>query len=253
MPHLPALLGLCGAAFLAGWVDAVSGGGGLVQLPALLVLLPGAAPATVLATNKLAAASGTAVAAWTYLRRVRPDLRTALPMAGAALTASAGGAFCATLVPARVFRPVVLVVVVLVGAYTLLRPRAGELQQLRWSGSRHLLTALAVAVVIGFYDGAIGPGTGSFLVFALVTLLGYSFLQASAKARIVNLATNAGALVVFVAHGAPDYPLGALMAVSNIAGGRLGAVTAISRGTRFVRVVFLAVVVLLVASLVRQL
>lgn len=240
---------LCVAAFVAGWIDAVVGGGGLVQLPALLVLLPGATPAQVLATNKLSSVAGTSVAAWTYLRRVQPDLRTALPMAAIALAGSAAGAACASLLPKEVFRPLVLVLLVVVGTYTLRRPDMGEVQVLRFSGGRHLSAGLGAAAAIGFYDGIFGPGTGSFLVFALVALMGYSFVQASAKARIVNVATNVGALAVFIPQGAPIYGLGLAMAASNVLGGRLGATTAIARGSAFVRVVFLVVVAALVVRL----
>jgi uncharacterized membrane protein YfcA len=249
VPEPEVVVLLCVAALLAGWVDAVVGGGGLIQMPALLVLLPGATPAQVLATNKLSSVFGTSVAAWTYIRRVRPDLRTALPMAGAALAGSAAGAACASLVPESAFRPLVLVLLVLVGIYTLRRPELGALQELRLAGGRHLAAALGAAVTIGFYDGIFGPGTGSFLVFALVALMGYSFVQASAKARIVNVATNLGALAVFIPQGAPIYGLGLAMAACNILGGRLGAITAISRGSRFVRVVFLVVVGVLLVRL----
>lgn len=242
MPDFWIVVALCGFALLAGWIDAVSGGGGLVQLPALLVLVPGASPAAILATNKLSSAAGTSVAAWTFYRRVRPDLRTALPMAAAALLGSAGGAACASLLPKSAFRPLVIVLVLIVGTYTMLRPQLGQEQRLRYAGRAHLVAASSAALVIGFYDGIFGPGTGSFLVFALVAILGYSFVQASAKARIVNLATNLGALTVFVAQGAPMYRLGLAMAACNVVGGRLGAVTAISRGSGFVRIVFLVVV-----------
>jgi uncharacterized membrane protein YfcA len=249
MPATEVVLLLCVAALLAGWIDAVVGGGGLVQIPALLVLVPGATPAEVLATNKLSSVFGTAAAAWTYVRRVRPDIRTALPMAGIALAGSAVGAACASLLPESAFRPLVLVLLVVVGTYTLRRPALGDVQELRFSGRRHLAAALGAAASIGFYDGIFGPGTGSFLVFALVALMGYSFVQASAKARIVNLATNIGALAVFIPQGAPIYGLGLAMAACNVVGGRLGAVTAISRGSRFVRVVFLVVVGVLVVRL----
>jgi uncharacterized membrane protein YfcA len=249
VPEPQVVVLLCAAALLAGWVDAVSGGGGLVQLPALLVLLPGATPAQVLATNKLSSVFGTAVAAETYRRRVRPDLRTALPMAAAAVAGSAGGAACASLLPREVFRPLVLVLLVAVAAYTVLRPNVGEVQALRFTGGRHYVAAVAAAATIGFYDGIFGPGTGSFLVIALVALLGYSFLQASAKARIVNLATNIGALAVFIPQGAPMYRLGLLMAACNVAGGFVGARTAIRRGSAFVRIVFLVVVTALVLRL----
>jgi uncharacterized membrane protein YfcA len=249
VPELSDVVLLCLAAGFAGWFDAVVGGGGLVQLPALLVLLPGASPAQVLATNKLSSICGTSVAAGTYYRRVRPDLRTALPMAAVALVGSALGAALASMVPSEVFRVVVLVLLVAVATYVALRPALGAEQSLRWSGRQHHVAAALAGFGLGFYDGIFGPGTGTFLVFALVSLLGYSFLQASAKARIVNLATNLGALLVFIPQGAPLWATGLLMGGCNVAGGWLGAHTAIRRGSGFVRVVFLVVVAALILRL----
>ncbi|WP_299441863.1 TSUP family transporter [uncultured Phycicoccus sp.] len=238
--HVLVLLGLAG--FLAGWVDAVVGGGGLVQLPALLLGMPGATPAQVLATNKFGSVWGTATASVTYYRRIRPDLRTALPMAGVAYVGAVGGALIGLHIPKSLFNPIILVMLVVVGAYTLLKPSVGELTRLRWSGARHTTAAVLTGFVIGVYDGALGPGTGSFLVFALVGLLGYAFLEASAKAKIANLATNLGALTVFAPGGHVVWTVGAVMAVMNLAGGYVGARTAVARGSRFVRVVFIVVV-----------
>jgi uncharacterized membrane protein YfcA len=249
VPGLEQVLLLCLAAAFAGWVDAVSGGGGLVQLPALLLVLPGASPAAVLATNKLSSVCGTAASALTYQRRVRPDLRTALPMATVALVGAAGGALCASALPRSVFEPLVLVLLVAVVIWTIARPQMGLVERLRFSGRRHHLVAAAAGAAIGFYDGIFGPGTGAFLVVALVGLLGYAFLPASATARIVNLATNIGALLVFIPQGAPMWRLGLAMGACNVAGGWLGAHTAISRGSGFVRVVFLTVVIALILRL----
>jgi hypothetical protein len=243
-PATAALLAV--AALAAGWVDAVVGGGGLVQLPALLIGLPHAGPAQLLATNKLASVCGTATASATYYRRVRPDLATALPMAGLALVGAAAGAACASLLPTRVFRPLVLVMLLMVAGYVMRRPGLGRITALRFSGNRHRATAAAVGAGIGFYDGLFGPGTGSFLVVALVGLLGYAFLAASAKAKIVNLATNTGALLVFVPQGAPLWGLGLLMGLANLAGGYLGARTAVAAGNRFIRGALLAVVAVLI-------
>jgi len=234
------LLGLAG--FLAGWVDAVVGGGGLIQIPALLLGLPGAAPAQVLATNKFASVWGTATASVTYYRRVRPDLRTALPMAAVAYVGAILGALIGLHIPKSAFYPIILVMLVVVGAYTLLKPSVGELTQLRWTGARHTTAAMATGFVIGVYDGALGPGTGSFLVFALVGLMGYAFLEASAKAKITNLATNLGALTVFAPGGHIVLSVGVVMAGANLLGGYVGARTAVSRGSRFIRVVFIVVV-----------
>jgi uncharacterized protein len=230
------------AALVAGWVDAVVGGGGLVQIPALLVLLPGATPVQVLATNKIASVGGTVTSSITYFRRVRPSLRTALPMAGLAFVGSAAGALCAGLLSPAVFRPLVLAGVVGVAVYVLRRPDLGHVTALRLTPRRHLAAAAAIGVGLGFYDGVFGPGTGSFLVFALVGVLGYAFLEASAKARIVNVATNLGAIAVFAPQGAPLWGPGLCMGAAAVLGGYVGARTAISRGSRFVRVVFLVVV-----------
>jgi len=249
VPGLEEALLLCLAAAFAGWIDAVSGGGGLVQLPALLLALPGASPATILATNKVASVCGTAVAAATYQRKIHPDLRTALPMAAVALVGAAAGALCASVVPREVFRPVVLVLLIAVAVWTVARPGVGLEQRLRFSGRRHHVVAAAVGGVIGFYDGIFGPGTGAFLVVALVGLLGYAFLPASATARIVNLATNIGALLVFIPQGAPMMRLGLAMGACNAAGAWLGAHTAIRRGSAFVKAVFLLVVAALVLRL----
>lgn len=249
MPDPSDVLLLCLAAGFAGWIDAVSGGGGLVQLPALLVLLPGATPAAVLATNKLSSVFGTTTAAATYYRTVRPDLRTALPMAAVALGGASLGALCASLLPRAVFRPLVLVLLVAVAAYTLLRPGLGDVQSLRFAVRRQRAVAALGGLGIGFYDGIFGPGTGSFLVFLLVGLVGYSFLHASATARIVNMATNLGALIVFVPQGAPMWRLGLAMGACNVAGGWLGAHAAMRGGSGFVRSVFLVVVAALVLRL----
>ncbi len=244
------ILALVAAALFAGWVDAVVGGGGLVQLPALLLGLGGHFPiVTALATNKLASVCGTTTSAVTYYRRVYPDLRTAAPMAVFAFAGSMGGATVAAHIPSEVFRPVILVLLVVVAAYVWLRPAFGGATTLRWDDSRHYLAAGIAGAAIGFYDGAIGPGTGSFFVFVLVGLLGYAFLEASAMAKIANMATNLGALVIFVPHGAVLWSLGVVMGAANMVGGYVGARTAVAKGSRFVRIVFLVVVAALIVRL----
>jgi uncharacterized membrane protein YfcA len=249
VPDLEAVLLLCLAAGFAGWVDAVAGGGGLVQIPALLLALPGAPPAAVLGTNKLAAISGTSAAAVTYARATRPDLRTAIPMGVAAFVGSGGGAACAALLPAAAFRPLVLGLLIAVFAYTALQPRLGESEALRYDGHRHYAAATFAGAGIGFYDGIFGPGTGSFLVIVLVGLLGYSFLRASSTAKVVNVGTNLAALLLFAATGSVLWRLGLAMAVCNVVGGVVGAHMAIARGSRFVRLVFLLVVAALIVRL----
>jgi len=223
-------------------VDAVVGGGGLIQLPALLLGLPNASPVQLLATNKLAAICGTTVSSATYYRRVRPDPKTFLPLMVFAFIGSAAGALVASHIPRSAFEPIVLVVLIVVGAYVLFKPSMGQVTELRFAGHHHTAAAIGVGLVVGFYDGALGPGTGSFFVISLVALLGYSFLEASAKARLANWATNFAALCVFVPQGAVLWKIGLVLGACNLVGGYIGARVAVSKGTRFVRVFFIVVV-----------
>lgn len=240
---------LCLAAFAAGWVDAVVGGGGLIQLPALL-LVPGFSPVAALATNKVGGVAGTLTSALTYQRRVRPDLRVALPMAGLAFAASFAGAATAARLPTDVFRPLILAALVGVLAYTVMHPRLGAPgRQAPLGRAPSLARALPLGAGLGYYDGLLGPGTGSFLVLGLSALTRSTFLSASATAKIVNAATNLGALAFFIPLGAVHWPLGATIAAANMLGGYAGARTAVRFGSRFVRAVLLIVVSALILRL----
>lgn len=250
LPDTGVLIALCVAAALAGWVDAVSGGGGLLQLPALLVALPSAEPVPALATNKVSSVLGTAAATATYSRKAPPDVRTALPMAVAAFVGAGCGALTASHIPAQAFRPIIVGLLVIVWFWTLLSPQMGRVQELRWRGRRrHYVVATAAGLAIGFYDGVLGPGTGSFLLILLVAGLGYSFLNASSTAKVVNLGTNVAAIIVFGLTGSVLWLLGLVMGVCNVAGAVVGARMAIRRGSGFVRLVFLTVVGLLILRL----
>ena len=236
------------AGLAAGWVDAVVGGGGLIQLPAML-LVPGISPVQALATNKMGSIFGTTTSAVTYYRRAHPDLKTALPMAGVALAGSFGGAVLAASLPSSVFKPVIVAALIAVAVFTAAKPTVGELTALRHTGRRHYGTAAGIGLAIGFYDGLIGPGTGSFLIIAMVALLGYNFLAASAKAKIVNMATNLGALAFFLPHGSLLWGLGLVLGFANMVGGYIGARMAVTQGSKFIRIVFLVVVAALIVKL----
>lgn len=242
MPDPTTLVLLALAAVAAGFVDAVVGGGGLIQLPALVLGLPGVSPVQVLATNKLGSICGTSVSSVTYYRRVRPHAGTFVPLMAFAFVGSFGGALLASHIPKAAFQPIVLVVLVAVGGYVLLRPELGTATRLRFTGHRHTAAAMGAGLVVGAYDGALGPGTGSFFVFTLVGLLGYAFLEASAKARMANWATNLAALCVFAPQDAVLWRVGLVMGAANLVGGYVGARVAVSRGARFVRVFFIVVV-----------
>lgn len=245
---LATLVLLALSAAFAGMIDAIAGGGGLVQLPALLAGLPRTEVATVLGTNKLSSILGTSVAATTYARKVRPELSTALPMVVAAFLSSAAGASVATAVPTEFFRPLIVVLLIGVGIYTWRRPQLGQVEQLRHGVGHRALLATGIGASIGFYDGIFGPGTGSFLVFLLVGYLGYAFLRASATAKIVNWGTNAAAILVFGYAGHVLWILGLTMGVANVVGAFIGARLAIRGGSELVRKVFLVVVVALIAK-----
>lgn len=240
---------LCVAALAAGWVDAVSGGGGLIQLPALLLATPGSDPTVALGTNKLSSIVGTFAAAITYARKALPELRTALPMAAMAFLGAAIGARIAGLMPVDVLRIVVLVALAAVWLLIALRPGFGIGEGEARSRARHRVVAIVGGAVIGFYDGILGPGTGAFLIVVLVGTLGYSFLRASATAKVVNVGTNLAALAVFGFSGSVLWAVGALMAACNVTGAIIGARTAIARGSGFVRVVLLVVVAALLVAL----
>jgi uncharacterized protein len=229
------------AAVSAGWVDAVVGGGGLIQIPALLLGFPHVAPVQILATNKVSSICGTSASAATYFRHVKPDLKTVIPLSLSAFAGALIGASLVSHISKAAFNPIILVVLIGVGTYTLFKPRLGAKTALRLSGHRHVLAATIVGFLIGMYDGGLGPGTGSFLVFALVGLLGYAFVQASAKAKIANVATNLAALVIFVPAAAVMWKVGLLMGLGNLAGGYVGARTAVARGAGFVRIVLVVV------------
>jgi uncharacterized membrane protein YfcA len=244
------VLMLLAAAVAAGWVDAVVGGGGLIQLPALLLLNPGQPVATALATNKPGSIAGTVSAAVAYSRKAKPDVRVAVPAGVLAVCCAAAGALCASAISSDVLKPVIMVVLLAVAAIVVLRPDLGRVPRPVLRTRRRVAAAVLVpGVAIAFYDGLVGPGTGTFLVIAFSTLLGMDFVDASATSKIINAGTNLGALLVFAAQGHVLWAVGLAMAVCNATGAQLGARMAIKRGAGFVRVVLLCVVAALVLKL----
>lgn len=235
------------AAFLAGFVDAVAGGGGLIQLPVLLWTFPSAPLASILGTNKAVSIVGTSTAANTYRKRIKVSAKQLVPMMSAAFVGSLCGAILATNVSREIFEPIILVILIAVGSFTISRPDFGKIET-----NRDVSPALVplIGLVIGFYDGLIGPGTGMFLLFALVSFVGTSFLGASAIAKFVNVATNLAALIIFIPGGHVIWLIAALMAPANLIGGYLGARTALDRGSSFVRLIFLTMLVALVVRLI---
>jgi uncharacterized membrane protein YfcA len=236
------------ASALAGFVDSIVGGGGLILLPALFAAYPTATPATLLGTNKSASVWGTAFATWQYSRRIQVRWPTLLPAAAITMLASFAGAWWVTLVSPESLRRLLPVVLVAVLIYTLIRKDMGREHAPRFHGRAELLATAAIGLTIGFYDGFFGPGTGSFFVFALVRWLGYDFLNASVAAKLFNLASNIAALVLFTYKGHVWWHMALPMALANVAGSLLGTRMALQHGAGFVRGMFIVVVTALICK-----
>ncbi len=238
------------ASLFAGFVDAVGGGGGLVLVPALFGVFPGAAPATLFGTNKAASVWGTGWATWQYASRVQMPWAALWPAALAALVGSGAGAWCVTVADPTLLRRALPFVLMVVLIYTLVRRNLGRVHAPRYQGRTQAAVASAIAFILGVYDGFFGPGTGSLLVFLFVRLLGFDFLHASASAKLLNTVTNASALLLFAYKGYVWWHLAALMAVANVIGSLIGTRMALRHGAPFVRAVFVCVVALLIVKTV---
>jgi uncharacterized membrane protein YfcA len=245
---LATALFLLAASFFAGFIDSIAGGGGLIQLPALLIGLPKSETAVVLGTNKLSAVFGTTTAAALYRKQIKPDPKILIAMGLPAFLGSAGGAVLASKIPTSSMRPMVLVLLIIVAVYTWFKPDLGKFENLRHLPKRRVQIAAIAGVLIGFYDGVFGPGTGSFLMLILVASLGYAFITASAIAKVVNVATNVGAIMVFGINGAVLWQIGIILGIANITGAVIGARLAIKGGSTLVRKVFLLVTVALIVK-----
>lgn len=234
------------ASLLAGTIDSIVGGGGLILVPALFALFPQAHPATLFGTNKSASIWGTAVATWQYSRRVHIRWQSMVPAACAGFLGSLAGAWVVTVIDPGFLRRLLPFVLLTVLVYTLVRKDLGRNHVPRYTGAVEASVASSIGLVIGFYDGFFGPGTGSFLVFLFVRALGYDFLNASASAKLVNTATNLSALALFAWKGHVWWHYALVMAIANIVGSLLGTRLALRHGAGFVRGVFVLVVTALI-------
>ncbi|HEY4650228.1 MAG TPA: TSUP family transporter [Pontibacter sp.] len=233
---------LCLFAFLAGFIDSVVGGGGLIQVPALFIFLPGVPLPTVFGTGKLASIAGTTSAMVRYVRSVKINYLAILPAAVAAFICSFLGARALSHFDPALARPLILVLLVLVAVYTFIKKDFGSLHAPKLTDAKEKLYGLVVGAAIGFYDGFFGPGTGSFLIFIFIGIFGFNFLAASAAAKVVNVATNLSALLYFAYKGFILYEVAIPMAICSIIGSQFGTRMALKRGVGFVRVLFLVVV-----------
>lgn len=236
------------AAGMAGFIDAIAGGGGLIQLPALLIGLSSKPIPLILGTNKVPSILGTSFSAAAYFKKIKPDLHLTLSMAIPAFIGSASGARLAAAFPKSVFRPIIIVLLILVALYTWKRPHLGIEENLKFTPKIRRYMVGGFGLLIGFYDGIFGPGTGSFLLFILVGVIGYAFLKASATAKLVNIATNFAAILTFSFTGHIWWRVGLILAIANITGSVIGAKLAMRGGSVLVRKVFLTMTFLLIAK-----
>lgn len=231
----------CLAAFAAGFIDAVVGGGGLVQTPALLITFPQYPVATLLGTVKIPSFCGTAVSAWQYSKKIAINWALVGRIALAAFFAALAGSYLVSMLSNAVVKPVIFIILIGVAVYSYTKKSLGT-HSFQVDARLALTRGVSAGLVIGFYDGFIGPGTGSFLVLVFISLLGFNFMEASAHAKVVNLATNLASILYFGYTGHILFQLALPMAICNMAGGWGGTKLALQKGNRFIRVFFLAVV-----------
>ena len=239
------LILLCIASFVAGFIDAIVGGGGLIQTPVALVLLPKVPVASIIGTLKIPGFSGTSMATYHYLKKVKVNWKLVAVLALISFLFAFIGSHLLTVVPNDFMKPVLLVVLVLLLLYTYFKKDLGQFTTSKLSTHQLYLTAIGISMVLGFYDGFIGPGTGSLLIMAYVAFLGFDFMSSSAYAKLINLATNIGSITLFVIKGKIIWSVAIPMAICNVTGAWLGARLAISKGNQFIRVFFLIVVSLM--------
>ena len=244
---------LCTAAFAAGFVDSIVGGGGLIQTPAALVLLPQYPVATVIGTLKIPAFTGTFFATLQYARQVKIHWKSFVWVALTAFLSAMTGSALLRTVKNDFMKPVILVVLIGVAIYTFTKKDFGKHSEKAHAPSKAMFYALLIGLILGFYDGFIGPGAGSFLILAFISLLGFNFLKASAHAKIINLATNMASAIYFGIHGLMIYKIALPMAICNGLGGLIGAKLALWKGNRFIRIFFLVIVVSMIIRFAYQL
>ncbi|TAH27300.1 MAG: sulfite exporter TauE/SafE family protein [Cytophagales bacterium] len=232
--------------FVAGFIDAVVGGGGLIQIPALLISLPKTPLPTILGTNKIAALAGTSISAVQYAKRIKFNYKLLLAISICAVLTSFLGAKVVSLINVNTLKPVILVVLIAIAIYTFLKKDLGAVQTKNLSFHKQLIYGVLIGLIVGFYDGFFGPGTGSFFVLGFVVILGFEFVQASAYSKVINCMTNISALIVFIRQGNYLLELAIIMSVSNITGNFIGTRLALKKGNTFVRTIFLVIVTLMI-------
>ena len=241
------LLGV--AMFASGFIDAIAGGGGLIQTPAMLLSFPDRNPVEVVATSKTAAFFGTTTAAIQYRKFIKTDPKLLIAMVIPAFIGSGIGAHLASRISAGSYKSSIFFVMIAIFLYTLVKPELGKEHVEKHSPQKLMVIGSVAAFIIGFYDGLIGPGTGTILMIALVALMGFAFVGASAIAKVVNATTNLASIIVVGLTVGVMWKLGLVLAVANLAGGYMGSHMAIKKGSSFIRIFYLIVTGLLILRL----
>lgn len=233
------------AGFVSAFVDSVVGGGGLISIPALL--LTGLPPQVVLGTNKLASVMGSMTSSVSFLKSGKMDTGLIKYLLPISLIGSILGAGTVRLIPSSFLRPMVVVMLIGVAIYTFFKKDWGEEKKIEELSRKNLIISIVVAFSFGFYDGFFGPGTGSFLIFAFL-MLGFDFVTAAGNAKALNFASNLGAILTFWLAGVVDIRYGLIMGISMILGALTGSRLAISKGTVFVRPMFITITIILIGK-----
>jgi uncharacterized protein len=232
----------CLAALLAGFVDSIVGGGGLVQAPSLFILYPELRVPNIIGTNRFASFMGTSVAGYQYAQKVKLPLKTILFAAFGAAVASYSGALLSSLMSERILKPIILILITVIAVYTYQKKDLGQEETQKFNPEKIPIFGLIIGSLTGFYNGFVGPGTGSLLVFGFVSIIGYSFLKASAVSKIINVVADVFSLIFFVMKGFVIYKIAIPMMICNMIGAFFGSKMAILKGNSFVRYFFLVVI-----------
>lgn len=232
--------------FVAGFIDAMVGGGGLIQLPALLIALPEMPVTTIFGTNKIASLSGTTISAVQYSKRIQFNYLLLFVVSIGAGFASFWGAKVVSYINVNTLKPIILIILILIAVYTFIKKDLGTVQAKNLPLNQQLIYGSLLGLLIGFYDGFFGPGTSSFLVLGFVVILGFEFIQASAYSKVINCMTNISALYVFISQGNYLLEIAIIMAISNVSGSVLGTRLALKKGNHFVRLIFLVIVTIMI-------
>ena len=235
---------LCAAAFCAGFIDSIVGGGGLIQTPLSLAFLPHLPVSTVIGTLKIPAFSGTLLATSQYIKKVKIDWKLLGIMALCAFVSAFLGSQLLTVISNDFMKPVLLLILVILAIYTIFKKDFGQAQERKIPYHNAIINGCIVSIIVGFYDGFIGPATGTFFILGFVTLLGMDFLKANTNAKLTNLATNFGSICLFLIKGKIIWSIALPMAVCNALGGFLGAKLAINKGNKFIRYIFILVILI---------